>query len=286
MKELICMYSEENLSRITGKIILAYRKQNGAALYRLAREAGLNPDDFSGNRGKLFKRLMATFHPDRRVYFHSMIRRYHSEGNGPALERMRKNIALALTADPPQDPFAYGEEPVYRTDSTRINPEGDSWEEYLEDLPRREEVSEEWGFIEAVKNMMYGNLFSEFLPKDLAYLEGMLDLPDSEIEDLEGIEFCRNLTGLNLEGNRISRLNGLEKLPYLSVLYLARNRIEDIGPLASLTGLKTADLAYNDIGDISPLLNLPELEYVNLLGNPVENGELLEKLRERCLVIY
>ena len=282
MKDLLNLYNEENLGKITSQVIDAYRRGDRKRLDSLARGAGLNPEEYGSKAGKLFKRLMVTFHPDRKSHFHGMIRSYASEGNEQALERMRLNIRLADSNKFPE-PVLLRE--TYRTDGGMIDPDPRRWGDYLEGLSVREENSEEWGFIEAVKALMYGNLFTEFLPKDLYYLEGTLELPWSEIEDLTGLEYCRNLSGLNLEGNRISRLYGLEELPWLTVLYLGRNRIEDIASLSALKGLKTLDISFNDVEDISPLLNLPELEYVNLLGNSVLDSPALRMLCERCLVI-
>ena len=288
MKKLIALYTEENLGKITARVIRAYRSGDRMGLYRIARGAGLNPEEYQGGTGRLFKRLMVTFHPDRIAHFHSMIRHYGTEGDEKALERMRENIHLAFREQAPQRPDSQRDyaDAEYGPDRERINPEEDRWDDYLDGLSVREESSDEWGFLEAVRAMMYGNLFAEFLPKDLIYLEGILDLPWNDIEDLTGIEYCRNLTGLNLEGNRLSRLDGLDELPWLTVLYLGHNRLDDLSPLGRLTGLKSLDISFNDVEDVSPLLKLPGLEYVNLLGNPVQTTRELSLLRERCLVIY
>lgn len=282
MNRILKLYTEENLGKVTTRIIESYRNNNRSELNELARGAGLNPDDYRDNRGKLFKRLVVSFHPDRLARFHRMIRRYGESNNKEALERMEKKISLAFKDySPPPEIW----ETTYATDEEIIRSAEDSWDKYEEGLSLREESAEDWGFIEAVKNMMYGNLFSDFLPKDLLYLEGMLNLADRDIEDLTGLEYCRNLTGLNLEGNRIDKLDRLENLPYLTTLYLAGNRIDEISSLGRLTGLKTVDLAFNEVEDIAPLLNLPDLEYVNLMGNPLKDSEALSSLSKRCLLI-
>jgi Leucine-rich repeat (LRR) protein len=165
-------------------------------------------------------------------------------------------------------------------------PWGHSFDDFTDNQTVRFLESEEWGFIEAVKNMMYGNLFSEFLPKDLYYLEGLLDLPESGITDLQGIEYCQNITELNLERNELENLSGLDQLTNLTSLYLSHNQIDNIDLLSELKSLKTLDISYNNIEDIRVLLTLEELTYLNLLGNPlIKKTPALALLQQRCLVI-
>ena len=69
----------------------------------------------------------------------------------------------------------------------------------------------------------------------------------SKINDLTGLEFATNLTGLDL----------------------SRNQISDITALAGLTNLTWLDLRYNQISDIAALLGLTNLESLDLWGNPL-----------------
>lgn len=87
---------------------------------------------------------------------------------------------------------------------------------------------EQYGFIEAIKNQMYGNLDIDLLPKDLYYLNGILNLSEEPLDDLAGIEYCTNITGLILESAGLSRLNGIENLTELASLYLSGNQLEEI----------------------------------------------------------
>ena len=119
----------------------------------------------------------------------------------------------------------------------------------------------------------------------------------SDITDLTGLEYCTNLTELNIYGNQISdisplssltnlsqlRLNGnqisdispLASLTNMILLYLGENQISDISPLASLTNLTLLDLDGNQISDISPLASLVNLGYVSLNGNQISDISLL-----------
>ena len=91
--------------------------------------------------------------------------------------------------------------------------------------------------------------------------------PDTQITDLSGLEFAKNLKVINLGKNNISDLSALGAITTLEQVYLYQNKISDLNPLASLSKLKLLELSYNDIGDIAPLLTLPwaaEDDYVGL----------------------
>ncbi|GAI24660.1 unnamed protein product, partial [marine sediment metagenome] len=57
------------------------------------------------------------------------------------------------------------------------------------------------------------------------------------ITDLSGIEYCINLTVLNIWGNPISDLSPLASLTNLTMFNFMGNEISDLSPLASLTNL-------------------------------------------------
>lgn len=280
MDRLSHFYREENLKEISRRLISAYGNRNGVLLKRYARWAGIKMEN--DGQGRLFKKLITLFHPDRASHYALLIDRLRREKRDGALER----LAYPLRCSPPVDepasesreefPGPYGEWETYDPSDYSDHLEGDL-------LYERE--ANQWGFIEAVRNLMYGNLFSDFLPKDLLYLDGFLDLPESDIEDLTGLEYCTGLTGLNLERNRISRLGNLEDLTALTELYLSGNRINSAESLSGLTNLETLDLSYNEIEDPSPLLFLHRLKYLNLTGNPLYESAVLSELGERCLVV-
>ncbi len=62
------------------------------------------------------------------------------------------------------------------------------------------------------------------------------------ITDLSGIEYCINLTALNIWGNPISDLSPLASLTNLTMLYLHGNLISDISPLVENSGLGLGDI--------------------------------------------
>jgi hypothetical protein len=104
-------------------------------------------------------------------------------------------------------------------------------------------------------------------------LEGLISLnaSDKVISDLTGLEYCINLTMLDLSYNDdISDISALSSLTNLTWLDLSCNRISNISPLSSLTNLTWLGLYNNWISDISPLVDnigLDEGDRVSLLYN-------------------
>ena len=89
------------------------------------------------------------------------------------------------------------------------------------------------------------------------------------ITDLTGLEYCTNLTDLNLSKTQLSDLSTLASLTNLAELSLEQNEISDISPLASLTNLTKLSLKWNDISDVSPLASLTNLTELNLWKNQI-----------------
>jgi len=105
-------------------------------------------------------------------------------------------------------------------------------------------------------------------------LAGITQLYASEkgITDLTGLEFCTNLTHLQLAGNEdimdFSPLSGLTKLIELD---LSTNKMNDISILQNLTNLTWLALNDNQIGDISSLQNLINLTWLGLSMNQISD---------------
>ncbi len=113
-----------------------------------------------------------------------------------------------------------------------------------------------------------------------AELSGLMVLPARElgIADLSGIEYCTNLSELDLDYNRISDISPLSSLTSLTLLQLNFNQIGDISPLSSLTSLEVLRLQDNQISDISPLASLTNLIILNLNSNQISDISPLASL--------
>ncbi len=100
-----------------------------------------------------------------------------------------------------------------------------------------------------------------------------LDLYGYWMVDCSGVEYCTNLTELDLGYTKVRDINDVVesvcKLKNLQVLSLNSNGISDITPLAELAELqhlRALDLSLNEISDLSPLVGLTQLKELRLEG--------------------
>ena len=108
-----------------------------------------------------------------------------------------------------------------------------------------------------------------------------LEAPNSDINDLTGLEFATGLTVLDLgyevvdntivNSNSISDITPLSGLTNLTRLDLSSNSISNISSLSSLTSLTWLDLAYNSISNISSLSGLTSLAWLELSSNGISD---------------
>jgi len=117
---------------------------------------------------------------------------------------------------------------------------------------------------------------------------GELKLDYLNISSFDDFSIDRNITSLNLNGNKLSSLNGIEKYPDLIHLSIMDNQLTDISPLKNLPELETLKLTGNSIVDLSPiqsLRNLRELEigenYFKIFDSSIINKNL-KKLNISC----
>lgn len=94
---------------------------------------------------------------------------------------------------------------------------------------------------------------------------------DRKIKDLTGIEKCRALALLDLEGHEIQDVSRLAGLTRLQQLNLAGNQIQDVKPLAGLVKLQYLHLAGNQVKDIGPLAGLKAMNSLYLDGNQIQD---------------
>jgi len=135
---------------------------------------------------------------------------------------------------------------------------------------------------------------------DIADLTGLdyctdlttLNLGRNQIEDISALVSLTRLKNLNLEGNSISDISALGGLTSLTKLYLYWNQITDISAVASLTSLTTLHLDGNQISDISALVVNAGVDFgdsVWLEGNPLSEDAAcvdIPTLEERGVNVY
>jgi len=101
------------------------------------------------------------------------------------------------------------------------------------------------------------------------------------LSDISGIEYCRNLTFLDISFNDIcdvSNLSGLANLKALKTLKISKINITDISALSELTNLEYLIIGNNPISDLSPIARLTNLTVLWIPNTQVTDIEPLRNL--------
>jgi internalin A len=77
----------------------------------------------------------------------------------------------------------------------------------------------------------------------------------------------------------IENLSGLEKCRNLALVKLTGNKIKDVSPLAACVNIQSLDLAKNEISDITPLGKLVKLQYLQLEDNQIQKIDAVAELK-------
>lgn len=123
--------------------------------------------------------------------------------------------------------------------------------------------------IDSIKNETIRNYLKENYKHQFIQYEGQdyitkntisnirsLDLSNTNIKSLEGLEIFNNLNYLNLSGNHLKDIKGLEKLTSVGNIDLSNNEIKDVTPLKdNIKSIYYLNLSNNKIKDISCLKN-------------------------------
>lgn len=110
--------------------------------------------------------------------------------------------------------------------------------------------------------------------KNLEYL----NLHNNQISDISVLAGLTNLTGLILSNNQINDISTLTDLMNIETLFLSDNQISDISGLTGLTNIVSVSLKHNQISDISALTGLTSLEVLSLWDNQISNISALAGL--------
>ena len=276
-------YTVDNLNKISVVLINLYKNQQFGSLRKIADIIS----DFIlveiDENGKGFSKLMLLYHPDRGEFHRSEIIKLAESENFDALlnyshilklERIEE-IANALESFEDID---YS--PVYAwdfdSDSFTVKSEfGQKQKTGNLNNNKNKPVT----FYEAVKIRQYGHAKISF---PTYYLEDIdeFEFSESDIDDLDGIQYCIHAVNVDLSGNFIDDLRHLENLGLIEMLNLSDNRISDIDSLEYLTNLRELNLSNNRVRDIEPLFSLENLEFVDLTSNripPASLRKLIEK---------
>jgi len=278
---------QETLKRISAELITAHRTGRRDILARFARQAGIPEAEWPKQPGKLFIKLIQIYHPDR---LESMMERIASCQTANDAAGLAEIAAILIPATKPGRGSETGADdagpvPEYVWQAADFGFGEGSFDDHLENGRLRTEERTRHqrpiDFIEALKREFFGNLDLHLSRLEMEELDGELELVDLGIGDLHGIQYCRNITGLNLSLNEIHDIGPLRSLKRLETLDLSGNQIEDADDLGNLRWLEELDLSDNQIEDIGFLENLHRLKVLNLRGNPIRDSAILAILRER-----
>ena len=276
-KDLIEAYTVSNLNRISLTLLNLFKNQQYSVLQKISDIIS----DFIiikiSDNGKGFSKFMMLYHPDRAGFHIREINKLKEQNNFEGLLeyshilRLERIEEIATSLNSYED-IDYA--PVYEWD---LNTEGFSIININEPSePHKVKTHTKpvgYTFYEAIKLREYGDLDMDFLP---LYLEeiGEFELSSSDLNDLDGVQYCIHTRSIDVSNNRISDLSPLIGLRELEELNLSDNQVGIIDELAFLKNLKIVLLTNNYIDDISPLFLLQNLEYVELSGNHVDCDQI------------
>lgn len=277
-QQLLTSYTLENLNKISITLINLYKNQQ----FSILQKVGDLISDFAKVditiEGKGFSKLIMLYHPDRLNFYLNEINKCVNQNDFDGLlehshiiklERIEE-IAKSLNSIEDLD---YS--PIYNWD---YETEGFTIIKDNEKIKDTKSKSSGFDFYDAVKMRQYGHTDIEF---PYWYLEDVdeIELESSDINDLDGIQFCIHAKTIDVSNNRIADLTQLSVLINLEELNISDNLIEHIDVLSNLINLKRLFLSNNLITDISPLLELELLDYVDLTENRISLDQIV-KLKE------
>jgi Leucine-rich repeat (LRR) protein len=288
-KQLKEAYTPNNLNKISLTLIELYSNKEFGILKQIAEIIDDVVEISIAQNGKGFAKLMMLYHPDRGEHYRNDIEQlYQQKAFNKLLAhahilRLNKIEEIAEAIDSYED-IDYS--PVYSWDFsedgyTLVDDPDDSF--HAHSSRKNGNSKKFFNFYDAVKIRIYGNTHIEF---PSYYLEDIdeLELSQSDINDLEGVQFCSHTIILDLSENFIEDISLLWNLSQLEELNLSGNRISILDDLSNLRNLRTLDLANNYIDDLSPLYSLNSLEYLDVSGNPV-NPDQVKELKELGVMV-
>ena len=284
--KLLDAYSEPNLNKIARNLIRLYKDKQFEKLNIISGmisewvEIVIEPD------GKGFSKIISLYHPDRGDYYRNQISVAAEKKDNQILSRFEHIFVIQDIEEIAANIESYEDIDYHPEYEWEAKDTGFSYFQDNKKKPRtksRKAKSSGYSFFDAVKIRQYGDIDIEF---PTYYLEDMdeIELSESEINDLDGVEYCIHTVILDLSLNQISDLTPLSNLGSLQELNLSGNQIGFIDALSNLQQLKSVDLSNNEIDDISPLFEIETLEFVDLTGNKVPADQINE-LKEMGITV-
>lgn len=289
-EELQEAYSNENLNRITAKLILLYKNRDFFAIRTLAKKvSGFVPMDGETD-AKSFSRLMMLYHPDKGDRTRNEIKKLFEKDDFENLYKYSHILAIAdldrITINSIGEDIDYHPEYVWDEHVADGFTYSDSMGEFSSrDMDEDEDSQHDFekSFYNVVRIREYGNLNVKIPPYYFEDLEDF-ELSYSELESLDGLEYCKHVKTLDISNNKLTDLSQLWVLKHLEELYLSNNQLAYIDALSNLSKLRILDLSGNQVEDISPLFKLEELRLLKLMDNPVPDDQI-DFIRQKGVIV-
>jgi len=287
-------YTESNLNKITSHIIKLYRNEHSQNILKL----GILLKDFIdfdiSKANRLFNHLMMLYHPDKLNYYLAMIDKYQNQKDQEKLSQFSHIFIVqkALKIIPVDHNFDYSE--LYSSEIRYgLDEEDFDTVSYFDFSNNESEIENDNNsnndfidFITAMQRREKINLNINSLDFYLEQFEGELDLSNSNLYELSGIEHCKNISSLDLSHNIIIDISNIRELVFLKSIYLSSNNISDISALAEINTLEYIDLSFNDITNLEPLSGLSNVKYLNIIGNEIPQQQIKEFPKDGVIFIY
>lgn len=283
---LLEAWSEANLNKIARNLIRLYQEKEYEKLNIISGMISEWLDIVIEPDGKGFSKIISLYHPDRGDFHRSQITAAAQSKDTQLLARFEHIFVIQDIEEIAANIESYEDidyVPEYEWDVQ------DNDLSYFQSKKRnphnkcRKASLGGYTFYEAIKIRQYGDTDVDF---PSYYLEDMdeIELSESAINDLEGVEYCIYTVVLDLSFNRITDISLLESLDRLQELNLSNNRIIDIDALTNMDQLSNLDLSNNSIVDVSPLFEMEKLEYADLTGNKIPLRQIT-RLREMGVTV-
>jgi Leucine-rich repeat (LRR) protein len=285
-ERLLEAWSEANLNKIARNLIRLYKEKEFEKLNIISGMISEWVKIEIDQEGKGFSKIISLYHPDRGDYYRNQILELTEKSDSTLLARFEHIFVVQDIEEIAANIESYEDidyHPEYMWD---VKDTGFSYFQDKKKKARNGTRKTRMGgcsFYEAMQIRQYGDTDTSF---PTYYLEDMdeVELSESEIDDLDGAEYCIHTISMDLSGNRIADLEPLAGLHRIQELNLANNRLSYIDALSNLQQLKSLDLSNNSIDDISPLFEIETLEYLDLTGNKISPGQLAA-LREMGVIV-
>jgi len=266
-------YTLENLNIISVTLINLYKNQQYSILQKIGEIISDFIDIEITNEGKGFSKLIMLYHPDRLKYYQNEIKRLVDKNDFDGLLKHSHIIKLECVDEIAKSLNSFEDidySPIYEWDKET---EGFTILKDSEKIKYTKTRRTNYDFYDAIKMRQYGRTDIEFPSWYLEDIEEF-ELASSDINSLDGVQFCVHAKTIDVSDNRIVDISHLCGLINLEELNISDNQIENIDAMSNLVNLKRAYLSNNQIDDISPILELEFLDYIDLTGNKISSAQI------------